>query len=188
MTFATIGILFIGIWLGSMISHAITASMNEPVCRRVPDDCRDPLERLCWLAFFRVCDGMRDRQPTAWGVRRPFMRTEPRGCRDIKHGMQTRHGVVDLFDRDVDIDTREIMAGDPMGKFEAAAEDILLGLRDCRIRSFAEMPMIDGLSLCMLMWDPQTGVRMRVVRGFDIMENRFITWLQVLAEVADRKC
>ena len=168
----------IGWWLAGVIGHAIGRVRREPVIYKLPEPIKDPLDQLAWQCVRIVSDGMRDRLPTRWLVRRPFplldLRWARRGATVALHSEML---TVDDFQEKIDVDSREIIDLDPAGRFEKAAETLLARLRVADVRAFIRQEVPPGLDYAAVMTDPTTGVDLLCIRGYDVATDEFITML-----------
>ena len=171
-------------WLAAVAGHAIGRTRREPIIHKLPEPVKDPLDQLAWQCVRIISDGMRDQLPTRWLARRPFplldMCWARRGTTTVLDGEML---LVDDFQGEVDIDSRDIMSLDPAGRFEKAAERLLARLRVANVRAFVKLEVPPGLDYAAVMIDPTTGIRLLCIRGYDITKNEFITILRVRAAV-----
>lgn len=177
--------VLLALWLGLAVGHAIGVSKQTPRERPVPDTASAEL-RLAHQCLYLVAHELDSRRPVAWWLRRRW----PEFCmtsRTPRAGDVARAGWhVEIAHVNIDIDTRELAAGDPGGKAEAAARLLAARLKTFHIGAFVMLQKHRHLYFCHPLVDHVSGVSVRLLRGYDIETNSFITRLDAMVVVADK--
>lgn len=161
----------ISLWLGAVVGYAAFRS-RPAVLRMEPEDTRDAGQRHIHMSLYLVARKLNSRRPVAWWLRRAWP-----VYRNMKWGMTRGPFTVVYMEEDIDIDTHEIV-GDPCGKIEAAAERLATRLLACKqIGGFVWDEVFHGLDFCHSFTDHETGVCLRLFRGYDLHNNCFVTKL-----------
>ncbi len=162
------GALVIGYCLGRQKARTLQADVPRP-------DTREPLRRLAWNCHWIIARRLDDKRPVAWWLKRKWPLL-PRG----RQGDVYLKGVVVRVFEDVNIDSIDLSQGDPAGKLEAAANKIADRLHAMNIAAFVDMQLPGGLDFASRTVDVESNVVTRLVRGFDISTNCFLTILECL--------
>ena len=167
-----------------IVGYSIGAHVHRLAFTDKPDGSRiEPIEQRVWECLKIVTDGLQDKRRVAWCIKRPFVKL-PRGMRGTQY--RDDRGVIytyDRFDEKVVLDSREVNAGDPAGKLEAAARKILARLRECDVAGFVELELPPGIEMTMRVTAHPEMVCLRFMRAYDVGENGFITVLDAVAAV-----
>lgn len=167
----TIIYVLLALWLGLVIGHAIGRVRSRYVLVSDPDFVTSSVvAQILHKSLWEISATVDAKRPQRLWMRAKFKlyMDRPRGTAYI-----WVHENID------DLSTWELNDGDPSGKIEAAVARIIKRLEPLNILGFVDQQLPSGIDMCYKVTDATNNVQVRLLRGFDIIENVFITQVSV---------
>lgn len=173
--------VLVALWVGIVVGHSI-ATLRRRLEEMPPIPLGDALTGRAYQCLWIVSTALDYKRPATWGARRawPVVRHMRRGHVYYANEVQF---AFDRFEERVELDSREILAGDPAGKLEAAARRLAARIGEKHVAAFGA-PEHAHADFCGVYTDHCSGVTVRLTRAYDVYDDRFVTFLDALVAVA----